>query len=142
MGERVVEGQRLMQAASDSFLGWVTGRLGREYYVRQLRDMKWSPDVSRFTPQALTSYAELCGHALARAHARTGDAIAIASYLGRSAAFDDAIMSFSLAYADQVSSDYAAFQEAVASGRLVSGDTTTDSDGFRELLRNPVAPSS
>ena len=142
MGERVVEGQRLMQAASDSFLGWVTGRLGREYYVRQLRDMKWSPDVSRFTPQALTSYAELCGHALARAHARTGDAIAIASYLGRSAAFDDAIMSFSLAYADQVSSDYAAFQEAVASGRLVSGETTTDSDGFRELLRNPVAPSS
>lgn len=140
MGERVVEGQRLMQAASDSFLGWVTGRLGREYYVRQLRDMKWSPDISRFAPDRLNSYAELCGHALARAHARTGDAIAISAYLGRSTAFDDAIRSFSLSYADQVHADYSAFQEAIASGRLVSGETSTDSEHFHELLRNPTPP--
>jgi len=142
MGERVVEGQRLMQAASDSFLGWVTGKLGREYYVRQLRDMKWSPDVSRFTPDRLRSYAELCGHALARAHARTGDAVAIASYLGRSTAFDEAIRSFSLAYADQVHADYAAFQRAMASGRLVSSETPTDPEHFRGLLRNPTPPTA
>ena len=138
MGERVVEGQRLMQAASDSFLGWVTGKLGREYYVRQLRDMKWSPDPSKFTPAGLTSYAELCGHTLARAHARTGDAIAVSAYLGRATTFDDAIRAFSLAYADQVSSDYAAFTEAVASGRLAGGPMPTDPEHFARLMRDPM----
>ncbi len=139
MGERVVEGQRLMQAASDSFLGWVTGKLGREYYVRQLRDMKWSPDPSGFVPASMSSYAELCGHVLARAHARTGDAIAISAYLGQSAVFDEAIRSFALLYADQVSSDYAAFTAAIASGRLASGDVEGDAEHFREIMRNPMA---
>lgn len=142
MGERVVEGQRLMQAASDSFLGWVTGKLGREYYVRQLRDMKWSPDISKFAAPGLASYAELCGHVLARAHARTGDAIAISAYLGRGTAFEEAIEAFSLAYADQVDADYAAFQEAVASGRLASGETRTDTEHFRERMRNPTGAGS
>ena len=139
MGERVVEGQRLMQAASDSFLGWVTGQLGRQYYVRQLRDMKWSPDISRFAPPGLSGYGELCGHALARAHARTGDAIAISAYLGSSTTFEEAIRSFALAYADQVEIDFAAFREAIASGRLASGETSADSERFRELMRNPLA---
>ena len=138
MGERVVEGQRLMQAASDSFLGWVTGKLGREYYVRQLRDMKWSPDPAKLAPGALTSYAELCGHALARAHARTGDAIAISAYLGSATTFDDAIRAFSLAYSDQVSQDFAAFTEAVASGRLASGAMPTDPEHFTRLMRDPL----
>ena len=138
MGERVVEGQRLMQAASDSFLGWVTGKLGREYYVRQLRDMKWSPDPSRFIPQSLTSYAELCGHVLARAHARTGDAIAISTYLGRATTFDEAIRGFSLAYADQVASDFDAFTAAVASGRLSNDVVSTDSEHFKNMMRNPL----
>lgn len=138
MGERVVEGQRLMQAASDSFLGWVTGKLGREYYVRQLRDMKWSPDPSRFIPRGLASYAELCGHVLARAHARTGDAIAISAYLGTADTFDEAIRAFSLAYADQVVSDYAEFTAAVSSGRLASQAVSTDSEHFKEIMRNPL----
>ena len=138
MGERVVEGQRLMQAASDSFLGWVTGKLGREYYVRQLRDMKWSPDLSRFIPQSLASYAELCGHVLARAHARTGDAIAISTYLGRAETFDEAIRAFALTYADQVSSDFEAFTAAVSSGRLASGAVSEDSEHFKEIMRNPL----
>ena len=138
MGERVVEGQRLMQAASDSFLGWVTGRLGREYYVRQLRDMKWSPDPSRFLPAGLSSYAELCGHVLARAHARTGDAIAISAYLGRATTFDTAIRDFSLAYADQVASDFDAFTAAVASGRLSNEPVETDSEHFKSMMRNPL----
>ena len=139
MGERVVEGQRLMQAASDSFLGWVTGKLGREYYVRQLRDMKWSPDPSGFVPAGMSAYAELCGHVLARAHARTGDAIAISAYLGGSAVFDEAIRAFALRYADQVSSDYAAFTEAVASGRLAGGAVPNDAERFHEIMRNPMA---
>ncbi|MEY3732868.1 MAG: hypothetical protein RL347_227 [Actinomycetota bacterium] len=142
MGERVVEGQRLMQAASDPFLGWVTGKLGREYYVRQLRDMKWSPDVAKFAPDGLRGYAELCGHALARAHARTGDAIAINSYLGRSTAFDNAIRDFARSYADQVASDYAEFTDAVAAGRLASEEASTDAEHFRTLMRDPTAPAS
>lgn len=142
MGERVVEGQRLMQAASDSFLGWVTGKLGRQYYVRQLRDMKWSPDPSRFSPGGLAGYAELCGHVLARAHARTGDGVAIATYLGKSTAFEDAIRSFALSYADQVNVDYAAFTAAVASGRLVSGGPADYAERLRKLAHHPIAPAS
>ena len=137
MGERVVEGQRLMQAASDSFLGWATGSMGRDYYVRQLRDMKWAPDPSAFSPETLNAYAELCGHTLARAHARTGDAIAISTYLGRATAFDDAIRDFSLAYADQVSADFEAFTQAVASGRLANASTASGPT-FQELVSSPT----
>jgi uncharacterized protein (DUF2252 family) len=140
MGERVVQGQRLMQAASDSFLGWTKGQMGREFYVRQLRDMKWSPDPSKFTPEALSGYAELCGHTLARAHARTGDAIAIASYLGKATAFDEAIRKFALAYADQVDSDFAEFTQAVASGRLASADNESASWTIDALLSAKSIP--
>ena len=140
MGERVVEGQRLMQAASDSFLGWAMGTYGRHYYVRQLRDMKWSPDPSAFAPAGLNSYAELCGHTLARAHARTGDAIAISTYLGRGTAFDEAIRDFSLAYAGQVSEDFAAFTDAVASGRLANASTPIAGPSFQELVSSPTLP--
>lgn len=136
-GERVVQGQRLTQAASDSFLGWVSGALGRQYYVRQLRDMKWSPDPSTFRPTGLTNYAELCGHVLARAHARSGDAVAMAAYLGNSTTFDDAIASFALSYADQVQEDFASFQTAVADGRLAGGEMSTQLELYLEAMRNP-----
>lgn len=137
-GQRVVEGQRIIQAASDSFLGWLTGRLGREYYVRQLRDMKWSPDPSAFTPSGLVDYAELCGHVLARAHARSGDSVAISGYMGASTAFDDAIADFSMAYADLVADDFVLFQEAVASGRLAGGSSSDQLDDYLEAMRNPA----
>lgn len=138
MGERVVQGQRLMQAASDSFLGWVKGALGREYYVRQLRDMKWSPDPTGFDDVRFMSYAGLCGHALARAHARAGDAIAIATYLGTASTFDEAMGAFGASYADQVSVDFVAFQEAVASGQLAGGETNQDIESYRTIMRNPA----
>jgi uncharacterized protein (DUF2252 family) len=118
-GERVVQGQRLIQAASDAFLGWVTGGFGRQYYVRQLRDMKWSPDPSQLTPQTLQTYAVLCGHVLARAHARSGDAISIAGYVGTGEVFADAVAAFSASYSDQVSTDFTQFQAATKDGRLV-----------------------
>lgn len=115
-GERVVSGQRLMQAASDIFLGW-TRNLGadgvnRDYYVRQLRDWKLSFPVERMRPEGLTIYAYVCGWTLARAHARSGDRVAIGSYLGRSDTFDRAIAEFAEAYADQTEHDYAAFRHA------------------------------
>lgn len=140
MGERVVEGQRLMQAASDSFLGWATGTYGRQYYVRQLRDMKWSPDPSNFLPAGLNSYAELCGHTLARAHARTGDAIAISTYLGRGAIFDEAIRDYALAYADKVAEDFEAFTKAVASGRLANESSASTGPSFQELVSGATLP--
>lgn len=139
-GQRVVEGQRLIQAASDSFLGWVTGKLGREYYVRQLRDMKWSPDPATFQPDDLVNYAKLCGHVLARAHARSGDAIALAAYMGQSASFDDAIASFSMAYADLVKQDFAAFKDAVADGRLAGGAASTELERYIEAMRGVALP--
>ena len=140
MGERVVEGQRLMQAASDSFLGWATGTYGRQYYVRQLRDMKWSPDPSNFLPAGLNSYAELCGHTLARAHARTGDAIAISTYLGRGTVFDEAIRDYALAYADQVAEDFEVFTKAVASGRLANESSAATGPSFQELVSGATLP--
>jgi uncharacterized protein (DUF2252 family) len=125
-GERVVVGQQLMQAASDAFLGWITGRGGRQYYVRQLRDMKFAPDPSRFTSETLNSYAAICGRTLARAHARAGDAVKLASYLGTSAKFDRSVRDFSLAYADQVSQDFAAYRAGIDSGTIpVAADTDT-----------------
>jgi uncharacterized protein (DUF2252 family) len=117
-GERVVNGQRLMQAASDIFLGWGTGPYGRDYYVRQLRDMKGSVNVDLLQPEHLARYGMLCGVTLARAHARSGDAAAIAGYLGTGDQFDRALASFAAAYADQTVQDHAALQQAVDDGRI------------------------
>jgi uncharacterized protein (DUF2252 family) len=121
-GERVVVGQRLMQASTDIFLGWVTARgldgRRRDFYVRQFQDWKGSADVEHMLVPGATVYARVCGATLARAHARWGDRIAIASYLGRRGKFDTAIADFSAAYADQNDRDYDAFSAAVKSGRL------------------------
>jgi uncharacterized protein (DUF2252 family) len=119
-GERVVQGQRVTQAASDAFLGWFTGAGANhaEFYVRQLRDMKGSAEVERMTPTGLALYGELCGTALARAHARTGDAAKIAGYLGDDDTFDRALKRFADAYADQNDADYAAFGEAADKQRI------------------------
>ncbi|WP_416978685.1 DUF2252 domain-containing protein [Streptomyces sp. T028] len=119
-GHRVVAGQRLLQAASDIFLGWMTGPQGRAYYWRRLRDMKGSADVAGMTPTDLTAYARLCGTALARAHARSGDRIAIAGYLGSGDTFDHAIADFAQAYADQTTADHAALRAAIAAGVITA----------------------
>ena len=123
-GERVVNGQRLMQASSDIFLGWqrVSGldNKARDFYVRQLRDWKFSVDIAAMVPRGLRLYGELCGLTLARAHARSGDEIAIAAYLGGSDVFENAIADFAAAYADQNERDFQAFTAAIASGRLVA----------------------
>ncbi len=121
-GARVVAGQRLMQAASDIFLGWqrVTGLDGqdRDFYVRQLRDWKGSADIDTMKASTMTLYSRVCGATLARAHARSGDEIAIAAYLGTGHAFDRAIASFAAAYADQNERDYRTVAQAVKAGRL------------------------
>jgi uncharacterized protein (DUF2252 family) len=123
-GQRVVEGQRLMQAASDIFLGWLRQPLGleddkpRDLYLRQLWDAKISADVSAMRPSDLALYGRLCAWTLARAHARSGDAIAIASYLGSSDVFDRAIAAFAETYADQNERDHAALVDAIATGRV------------------------
>ena len=123
-GQRVVEGQRLTQAASDIMLGWIRvtalDGVSRDFYMRQLWDGKGSALVEMMNPLAMTVYAELCGHALAKAHARSGDAIAIGSYLGAGDSFDRALASFAEAYADQNERDYHALQEAVESGRVAA----------------------
>jgi uncharacterized protein (DUF2252 family) len=120
-GQRVVEGQRMMQAASDIYLGWTKGmQEGRFLYWRQLRDMKGSAVVEAMVPLGMEFYAGLCGWTLARAHARSGDAVAIAAYLGKRSAFDEALADFSLRYADQNERDYEAFVKAVRSGRLTA----------------------
>jgi len=121
-GQRVVEGQRLMQATSDIFLGWIraTGLDGKErdFYVRQLWDWKLSPDFSNVTPAAALIYAQMCGATLALAHARSGDRIALAEYLGTKPVFDNALCDFAKAYADQNERDYAEFVQAVDDGVL------------------------
>ena len=116
-GYRVVEGIHAMQAASDIFLGWSRTK-GHDYYVRQFRDMKVSAEVETFRPSTLVGYATMCGWALARAHAKAGDAAMIAGYLGSSEQFDDAVAKYSEAYADQAERDYETFQVAIRSGRL------------------------
>ena len=121
-GQRVVEGQRMMQAAPDIMLGWeriltIDGE-ERDFYIRQLWDAKGSVDVELMDPPELEAYAEVCGWTLARAHARSGDRIAIAAYLGSSDSFDRAMASFAEAYADQNDRDYGALQAAAASGRV------------------------
>jgi uncharacterized protein (DUF2252 family) len=120
-GHRVVAGQRLMQAASDIFLGWLRGKAGRDYYWRQLRDMKGSAKIEGMSPAELVLYAGLCGWVLARAHARSGDRVQIAAYLGKSERFDGAVVDFAEAYADQTERDHAALCAAVESGK-VAGD--------------------
>jgi uncharacterized protein (DUF2252 family) len=119
-GQRVVVGQRLMQSASDIFLGWSRGSTGHGFYVRQLRDMKVAPAVESQTPRVMRTYAMLCGLALARAHDKAGDAAMIAGYLGSKDRFDQAIGDYAVAYADQVERDYATFVTAVRNGRLRS----------------------
>jgi uncharacterized protein (DUF2252 family) len=120
-GRRVVEGQRLMQAASDVFLGWTKGQLGH-YYWRQLRDMKGGAVVDTYSPRVMAAYARLCGHTLARAHARSGDPVAIASYLGTGSVFDEAITTFAERYADQNQDDHRLLREAIKSGRVEAAD--------------------
>jgi uncharacterized protein (DUF2252 family) len=118
-GQRVVAGQRMLQAASDIFLGWTKGvDANRHYYWRQLRDMKGSAEIEAMAPVGLSFYAGICGWTLARAHARSGDPIAIAAYLGRSDRFDRSISDFSQRYADQNELDHQAFTKAIRSGRL------------------------
>lgn len=117
-GERVVAGQRLMQSASDLFLGWTRGKDGRDRYIRQLRDMKVSAIIEDFEANDLRAYGRVCGWALARAHARSGDAAMIAGYMGASEVFDDAISDFAVEYADQARRDHRAFVRAVRQGRI------------------------
>jgi uncharacterized protein (DUF2252 family) len=124
-GERVVTGQRLMQAIGDILLGWLhvpTGFDGkaRDFYGRQLRDWKGSAEVEQMSPRGMAGYGRLCGWTLARAHARSGDAVAIAAYLGKGAAFDRAIVEFSQAYAEQNERDYNALKAAVDSGTVTA----------------------
>jgi uncharacterized protein (DUF2252 family) len=121
-GERVVAGQHLMQASSDIFLGWLRARpttgLYKDYYLRQLRDWKLSAVVEEMIPPGMEQYARWCGWTLARAHARAGDRIAIAAYLGKSAKFDNAIADFAETYADQNERDHAALADAVKAGKV------------------------
>jgi uncharacterized protein (DUF2252 family) len=124
-GQRVVAGQRLMQATSDIFLGWQRNPAGldgktRDFYIRQLRDWKFSLDINAMVPRGMQAYGELCGWTLARAHARSGDRIAISAYLGRSDVFDQAITQFAAAYADQNERDHQALVAAAASGRITA----------------------
>lgn len=127
-GHRVVAGQRLLQAASDIFLGWNTGADGNDYYWRQLRDMKGSAEVGLLGPDGLALYAAICGGALARAHARSGDRIAIAAYLGKGERFDEAITAFAEQYADQTERDHEALARAVKEGRIVAEIESSNDD--------------
>jgi uncharacterized protein (DUF2252 family) len=124
-GERVVTGQRLMQASSDIFLGWLHVESGidgreRDFYGRQLKDWKGSAEIEQMVPKGMAQYGRLCGWTLARAHARSGDRIAIAAYLGKGASFDRAIVEFSQAYAEQNERDYKALEAAVKSGKVAA----------------------
>jgi len=117
-GQRVVNGHRLMQPASDIFLGWTEGRLGRHYYVRQLRDVKIKFAVETFETARMTVFAQCCGYSLALSHSRSGDAAMMSGYLGKSNEFDKAIAAFSIAYADQNEKDHAALKRAIRDERV------------------------
>jgi uncharacterized protein (DUF2252 family) len=123
-GQRVVIGQRLMQAVSDIFLGWIrvtgTDDVRRDFYLRQLRDWKGSVEVEAMRPEGIGPYGELCGWTLARAHARSGDPVAVAAYLGGSPSFDEAVHSFAASYADQNERDHQSLLDAIASGRITA----------------------
>jgi uncharacterized protein (DUF2252 family) len=118
MGQRIVVGQRLMQCASDIFLGWASDDAGHDFYVRQLRDMKTNWDLDFLQGQVLFNFADLCGWALARGHAKSGQAPQLSGYAGKSERLDEAIATFAHAYADQCEKDYAVFQQAGAAGRI------------------------
>ncbi|MGZ8197404.1 MAG: DUF2252 domain-containing protein [Burkholderiales bacterium] len=117
-GQRVVVGQRIMQAATDVFLGWTRGKNGRDFFVRQLRDMKLSVIIEDWDTPMLRQYGRMCAHALARAHARSGDAAMMAGYMGAGQTFDDAIGEFAVEYADQNQRDFRAFTRAIRAGRI------------------------
>jgi hypothetical protein len=123
-GERVVVGQRLMQAVSDIFLGWVQAPgfdgTKRDFYIRQLRDWKMSAEIEAMLPEGMLAYGEVCGWTLARAHARSGDRIAMAAYLGGSPAFEEAVQAFANSYADQNERDHRSLLEAIAAGRIIA----------------------
>jgi uncharacterized protein (DUF2252 family) len=123
-GERVVTGQRMLQAASDVFLGWTRADDGRDYYFRQLRDMKMKFDLDTMSKSEWLEYVQICGWTLARAHARTGDAARIGGYLGKNSAFDDAIGEFAVAYADQTERDHATLLKAIRAGRVRAAETS------------------
>jgi uncharacterized protein (DUF2252 family) len=123
-GQRVISGQRLMQSASDIFLGWTEGKDGKHYYVRQLRDMKLSAIIEDWDDNLLRAYSKMCALALARAHARSGDAAKISGYMGSGTIFDHVICEFAVEYADQTERDYRAFVKAVRHGRV---EATLDS---------------
>jgi Uncharacterized protein conserved in bacteria (DUF2252) len=137
-GRRVVNGQRLLQTASDIFLGW-TGDGAADYYIRQLWDMKGSVDLDTLHPADLAPYARLCGWVLARAHARSGDAAAISGYLGTGDTFDRAVASFAEAYADQTQADHAAFAQATA-GRRSRDRAAARGEETGHLLRGEREP--
>jgi uncharacterized protein (DUF2252 family) len=117
-GQRVITGQRLMQSASDMFLGWTVGLNKRHFYIRQLRDVKFSAMIEDWDENILRAYSRMCALALARAHARSGDAAMISGYMGSSDIFDDAICDFAVEYADQTQRDHRAFVKAVREGRV------------------------
>jgi len=117
-GQRVVVGQRLMQAASDAFLGWARGKNGRDFYIRQLRDMKLSAIIEDCDMGMMRQYSRMCAHALARAHARSGDAAMMAGYMGSGQTFDDAVCEFATEYGSQNAADYRAFIKAIRDGRI------------------------
>jgi hypothetical protein len=117
-GHRIVNGYRLMQSASDVFLGWTKGKGGREFYLRQLRDMKIKPLVEIFNPSTMEDYGTLCGWTLARSHARSGEPALIAGYLGKKDTFDKAMADFAASYADQNERDHAAMMAAIRAGKL------------------------
>lgn len=125
-GQRVVVGQQLMQGASDPLLGWASTEAGRSFYIRQLRDKKYSPVITTMSPAALADYAQLCGRALARAHARSGDAVALAGYLGSGSGFTEAVTTFAFAYAQQVHRDFSEFLAGIESGRVTVGSPEED----------------
>ncbi|WP_433695593.1 DUF2252 domain-containing protein [Paraburkholderia phenoliruptrix] len=131
-GERVVQGQRMLQAASDIFLGWATSPLGRHYYFRQLRDMKLSASIELFDTDLLTGYAQLCGWAMARAHAKaSGQAVEVSAYIGRGDQFAEALATYAAHYADQVERDYDVFVKACRSGALEARSDEDMAGDFR-----------
>ena len=139
-GRRIVEGQRLVQAASDMFLGWSTGPMGRHFYLRQLRDMKMALDVDSFDEELLLSYARLCGRVLARAHVRTGNGAMLQGYIGGSDAMPDAIAKFAMRYADQTEKDHAAFvRDMRANGRKPATRKTAKKTSPRKTAKTATA---
>jgi uncharacterized protein (DUF2252 family) len=117
-GERVVQGQRLIQSVSDPFLGWVRHSTGRDLYVRQLFNENASPDLTATSASLYSAYAGACGEILARAHARSGDSLQISAYLGKNEQFDEAIARFAMIYANQTEEDHMALVEAVKLGKI------------------------